>query len=145
MKIISHRANLNGRDPANENYPDMIEEVLGRGFDVEVDVWFHENRFFLGHDNPEHQVDMDLLKHPRVWVHAKNKEVVPWLKKERGVHWFWHENDKMTLTSNGYIWCFPGHEIDGGIMVDSGQGVPRGINIVGVCTNDPLSWKKLID
>ena len=57
-------------------------------------------------------------------------------------HWFWHEEDKVTLTSKGYVWCFPGYEVGGGIMVDHGQDVQPEINIAGVCTDDPIMWSK---
>ena len=38
-KIISHRGNLNGIDPNNENNPLIIKRALNRGFEVEIDVW----------------------------------------------------------------------------------------------------------
>ena len=27
-------------------------------------------------------------------------------------HYFWHEEDKYTITSKGYIWAYPGEEIN---------------------------------
>lgn len=145
MIIISHRGNIIGVDRETENNPEQITAVLNRGFEVEVDVWFRDDKLWLGHDGGEYEINIEFLQHPRIWVHAKNKEVVPILKRTRGIHWFWHENDTMTLTSYNYIWCFPGQEIDGCIMVDHGQVIPDGINIAGVCTDNPMRWKNIHD
>jgi len=140
--IISHRGNLNGVDPSSENKPDSIVQTLDLGFDVEVDLRLHNDKLYLGHDEPDYKVDLNFLKQSGVWVHAKNKEVIPILRNEKDIHWFWHETDQLTLTSRGYVWCFPGHEIDGGIMVDHGQDVQPEINIAGICTDDPIMWSK---
>jgi len=142
MIIISHRGNLNGIDSSSENNPDSIIEVLNLGFDVEVDLRLYNDKLFLGHDEPEYRVDLNFLKQSGVWVHVKNKEVIPLLRNETNIHWFWNETDQLTLTSRGYVWCFPGHEIGGGIMVDKGQTLSPEINIAGVCTDDPIKWKK---
>ena len=40
MKIISHRGNLTGPDPKQENKPSQILKVLEKGYEVEVDVWY---------------------------------------------------------------------------------------------------------
>ena len=47
MKIISHRGNLEGRIPEDENNPDYIHEAIESGFDVEIDLWLYENGFYL--------------------------------------------------------------------------------------------------
>jgi len=140
--IISHRGNLNGEDSSSENKPDSIVQSLDLGFDVEVDLRLHNDKLYLGHDQPNYRIDLNFLKQSGVWVHAKNKEVVNLLRNEKDIHWFWHETDQMTLTSRGYIWCFPGHEIEGGIMVDHGQFIPNKINVAGVCTDNPMRWRE---
>ena len=144
MLIISHRANLEGRNPKTENHPDQIFRAIEEGFDVETDAWFEDGKRYLGHDEPTYEVDDKFLELPKLWLHAKNKEAVGRLKFIN-TNWFWHQTDHLTLTSKGNIWCFPGHEIEGGIMVDNGGGIPEGIHIAGVCTDDPLSWKKLVE
>jgi len=50
FKFISHRGNLAGPMPEFENRPDYIDNALDLGFDVEVDLWSYDNKFFLGHD-----------------------------------------------------------------------------------------------
>ena len=143
MIIISHRGNLNGVNSDLENTPEAILRSLDLGFDVEVDLRLHNDKLYLGHDEPQYRVDLNFLKQSNVWVHAKNKEVVPLLINEKNIHWFWHETDQLTLTSRGYVWCFPGHEIEGGIMVDCEQKVPIGMALLGVCTDNPIKWSEM--
>ena len=142
MKIISHRGNLEGRIPEDENNPDYINEAIESGFDVEIDLWLYENGFYLGHDEPEYQIDLKFLKNEKLWVHAKSMETAEFLYKQPLIHWFWHETDKMTLTSKGYIWCFPGYSCKDCIIVDkSGRAPSCSDNIWGVCTDYPYRWE----
>ena len=50
MIFIAHRGNINGPDRANENNPLYIQNTLSKGFDVEVDVWYHHGKWLLGHE-----------------------------------------------------------------------------------------------
>ena len=145
MLIISHRGNLNGRNPETENHPDQIIRAVDEGFDVEVDVWFKDDMWYFGHDEPTYEMAQSYFNNwknkaiNKLWIHAKNLEAVEKLSLS-GMNWFWHENDKVTLTSKGYVWCFSGYETDGGIMVDSGQKTDK--KIFGVCTDNPRRWQK---
>jgi hypothetical protein len=51
MILISHRGNINGKQPDKENHPLYIFEAIKQGFQVEIDVWFIDGKFKLGHDN----------------------------------------------------------------------------------------------
>lgn len=106
QKFISHRGNLNGRNIATENHPKQIEHVLNLGIDCEIDVWYKNGRFLLGHDIPQFKVDVDFLQQKGLWCHAKNIDALLKMSK-KDIHFFWHENDKLTLTSQGYIWAYP--------------------------------------
>ena len=107
MLYISHRGNLNGINPKKENKPSYIFDALERSFDVEVDVWFVKDKFYLGHDEPKDLIDDKFLKIKKLWFHTKNIEALYELKK-LNVKCFWHQNDDVTLTSNGFIWTYPG-------------------------------------
>ena len=56
MLLISHRGNLNGIQKKRENSPTYINEALSKGYDVEVDVRFTDDKFFLGHDTNQYKV-----------------------------------------------------------------------------------------
>ena len=70
--FISHRGNLQGPDKNQENSPDYVQTALEKGYDVEIDVWFVNDVFYLGHDKPQYQIDESFLKNDKLWCHAKN-------------------------------------------------------------------------
>ena len=109
MIKISHRGNINGRIEEAENRPDYIEDTLRLGYDVEVDVWFLDGKFYLGHDEALYTTSKLFLSNPRLWVHCKNVDAVLELKHSK-VHYFWHETDTIALTSQGFMWAYPGKQ-----------------------------------
>lgn len=109
MILISHRGNMNGLNPHLENNQEYCEETIDRGFDVEIDVWYTD-AWWTGHDKPQYKVDTDFLKRREVWCHAKNIEALKRLL-DLGAHCFFHQNDNVTLTSQGYLWTYPTHQL----------------------------------
>jgi len=107
MILISHRGNISGADPASENSPLYIKSALDKGLNVEVDVWLKRGVWHLGHDFPQYQIKESFLRNPRLWCHAKNVEALFKLTKLR-IHCFWHQEDDVVLTSEGYLWTYPG-------------------------------------
>ena len=112
MILISHRGNINGKIPSKENEPFYIKEAIHLGYDVVVDVWYSNNTFWLGHDNPEYQIGLYFLLEnaDKLWCHAKNIEAIVEMKKEKTINCFWHQKDDITLTSKGHIWAYPGKQ-----------------------------------
>ena len=109
MILISHRGNINGRIPERENHPDYITEALNQGYDVEVDVWFINGEFYLGHDEPQYKTNKVFLSHNCLWIHCKNVEALDKFKFDN-INYFWHENDTVVLTSKRNIWAAPGKQ-----------------------------------
>ena len=120
-KLISHRGNTNGPNQNLENSIEYIESAIIKGFDVEIDVMYIENKFYFGHDKPQYLVDrsyIDSIK-DKAWFHCKNFDALYEFSKMIDVRYFWHENDSFTLTSNDFIWTYPGKTIsDRSIIVD---------------------------
>jgi hypothetical protein len=110
MILISHRGNISGPNPEKENHPEYILAALQAGYDVEIDVWFENGKFMLGHDEPQYEFPFDLLdkNYPKLWIHCKNMDALSVLNNlDPGgdkVNYFWHENDLGVLTSKSYIW-----------------------------------------
>ena len=75
MKLIAHRGNVDGPNPDKENHPDYINEAIILGYNVEIDVWFINNKYYLGHNNPIYEIKYNFLFDSRFWLHAKNGEV----------------------------------------------------------------------
>ena len=99
--FISHRGNLNGEEPEYENTTDYINNALSKGFECEIDVWFVKNEFYLGHDTPEEKIDIEFIlnNEKNLWIHCKNLECLEKFNDIKTPNYFWHENDKYTLTS----------------------------------------------
>lgn len=144
MIVISHRGNLNGPNPKQENKLSYIKEAIDLGFHCEIDLWVENDKYYLGHDMPQYLVSVhDLI--PMVnnlWIHCKNVEAMVKLTYT-GFHYFWHEEDKYTLTSNGYIWAYPGSAMH--IPSRSIAVMPEKTNIdisnfTGVCTDYPYRY-----
>lgn len=108
MKLISHRGNLEGLRQ-DENHPNRISEVLDLGFDVEIDVWYIDNSYFLGHDGPQYEVEESFTLQYGLWVHAKNIEALSALKNLTNC--FFHDVDAAVLTSKNFIWTYPGKRL----------------------------------
>lgn len=106
MKLIAHRGLINGPDKKLENQPNQILLSLEKGYDCEIDLWKIYDRFYLGHDHPEHRVEQSFLLQSNLWIHAKNLDALYWLSRT-DLTYFWHQNDDHIITSNGYIWTFP--------------------------------------
>ena len=109
MILISHRGNITGKQLEDENVPGYIERAVKLGYDVEIDVWFRDG-FYLGHDKPTYKVDIEYLQNNKLWCHAKNIDAIVEMRKYSDIHYFWHQEDDMTITSEGYIWVYPGKQ-----------------------------------
>ncbi len=110
MILISHRGNLNGKTD-DENKPKYIEEAISQDFDVEIDVWYIEDEFWLGHDIPQYKIEENFLENPRLWCHAKSIDTLYKMTSNSLIHCFWHQEDDVTLTSRGYLWTYPGKQL----------------------------------
>ena len=119
MIFISHRGNISGRIKDFENKPEYIEDALRLGFDVEIDLRFFKDKFYLGHDEPQYEISLEWLymRNSKLWIHCK--DINSLLKIcDKPLHYFWHEEDTLTLTSKNYIWAYPGKQIiEGSISV----------------------------
>ena len=110
MILIAHRGNLNGKSN-KENKPGYIHKALWQGFDVEIDVWYIDDEFWLGHDIPQYKIEENFLENPKLWCHAKNIDTLYKMSLNSLIHCFWHQEDDVTLTSRGYLWTYPGKQL----------------------------------
>ena len=106
MILISHRGNINGRNPNLENGQRSCQKAIDAGYNVEIDVHFYDGILWTGHDRPQYRVDDDFLLQEEVWCHAKDIMALRRLL-ELETHCFFHQNDPVTLTSKGYMWTYP--------------------------------------
>lgn len=119
MIKIAHRGNVNGPSD-RENEPEYLKDALAQGYELEVDVWFVAGTLWLGHDTPQYSVDYSFLASisDKSWFHCKNLEALAYFSHAlRHLRYFWHEEDKYTLTSTNRIWVYPGEEVPKGAVV----------------------------
>jgi len=108
MKLIAHRGNINGPNK-QENHPNYILETIKLGYDCEIDVRYINGQLFLGHDNPEYNIELNFLLENSnyLWIHCKNISALDFLLSYDQLNIFWHQEDSYTLTSKGFIWSYP--------------------------------------
>lgn len=117
MILIAHRGLINGPNSKLENTEFAISVALAEGFDVELDVWFDntDRTWYLGHDKPTYKTSLEFIAQKGLWIHCKNYIAALQLRdlvfQHKHLHFFWHENDARTLTSQGYWWTFPNKEL----------------------------------
>jgi hypothetical protein len=108
MRWILHRGNNNG-PMSIENNPIKIYDLLMKGYEIEIDVWYMNNKLFLGHHKPEHEIHEYFLDHTGLWIHCKDAETLEYMNtNKKDLHYFYHTNEDYVLTSKGYIWCYVG-------------------------------------
>jgi hypothetical protein len=58
------------------------------------------------------------------------------------LHYFWHEEDTLTLTSENYIWAYPGKQpIKGSIAVMPERGNDDLSKCIGICSDVIKKYK----
>lgn len=146
MIIISHRGHLDGPNPETENKPEQISYCIEKGYDVEIDLWYVNNEYFLGHDHPIYKVDLvDFIykNSMKLWIHCKNIEAFGMLADcGMSLNFFWHQEDLFTLTAWDYIWSYPNSKppyFRNQILLDFSKDVNfdyyKSLKIKGVCVD----------
>ncbi len=144
MILISHRGNINGKNELLENSPFYIDDAIDAGYDVEVDLRAIEGCFYLGHDENTFGITLQWLNERKdsLWIHCKNLEAIEWFSMIKSFNYFWHEEDKVTLTSKGYVWAYPGNQpIKNSIAVLPEIHNDNIKSCVGICSDFIESFK----
>lgn len=111
------------------------------GYDVEVDLWIIEDRFYFGHDEPQYEINMNQYFYLKsmLWYHAKNLEALKWRIENNIKYYFWHQEDNFTLTSNNYIWTYPGQKLTERsicVLPENANYTEKELNICwGICSD----------
>lgn len=142
MHVISHRGNISGRNEEKENSPEYIQVALDLGYEVEIDIWYNNDKYYFGHDSPLYEVEESFINgiKDRSWFHCKNEDALNNLSNDFiDINFFWHEVDKYTLTSKGYIWAYPGQKILKNSIILFPENYPNEENKIllssGICSD----------
>lgn len=150
MILISHRGNISGPKSESENHPTYIKRALSENYDVEIDVWYKDDKFYLGHDKPQYPIDSMFFQNFKLWAHCKNIEALYKLKTNPLINAFFHDQDDAVLTSQGYIWTFPKANIpltnQSIAVMPERVGEWPNLNLCyGICTDYVLEYQKDIN
>ena len=112
------------------------------GFDVEVDLWVGDTgQIGLGHDDLTYQLDTPWFQRrsTKLWIHCKNSKAINFAQS-LGLNYFFHDTDNYTLTSQGFVWVFPGETPVGrSIVLDiagfARPGTTQLGNAYGICSD----------
>jgi hypothetical protein len=144
---ILHRGLKQGPDKTLENTEALLWDRIREGWDVEVDCWYKEDSVWLGHDQPTHRLlDLRLLACPKAWIHCKNLAMLLYMAEHRpGAPFFSHDTDEAVLTSNGYIWCYPGVQGTTKSILVMPERAPSMVidyaKISGICSDYTSIWR----
>lgn len=112
---------------------------------------------FLGHDEPQYGMPFKWFveRYDKLWLHCKNVEAVvkiqsrkdflPW---EDELHYFWHQDDDITLTSKNILWTYPSKKLtDRSIcvmpeIIQNENSIDN--RIYGVCSDNIEHYKNLL-
>ena len=137
--LISHRGNINGANTDRENTTIAVNEAINKGYDCEIDLWAVENDIFLGHDFPQYKIEYSFLEDFKnnLWIHCKNFESLVYMQNfGNNFNYFWHEIDKFTITSKGYIWTFPGNRYyKNSVIVNLDENLILDTDCYGICSD----------
>lgn len=96
MIFIKHRAGIRDLRDLNEK------------LHAEIDVRYVDGAFYIGHDEPEEELEYSELKDvlPFLWVHCKNIEAYRRLLEnhENEIKFFVHNADDFAVVKGGYYW-----------------------------------------
>jgi len=147
MIRIAHRGNYKGRSASRENTISYIGEAIAAGFDVEVDVWLLERKWYLGHDFPKEEIGLSFLERPEIWTHAKDLQGYVSLYNNPKVHVFWHDKDDFVFTSKGIKWAQSNIITHDGIIVMPNESriiekiQDASVRPLGICCDDFTVYK----
>lgn len=147
MILISHRGNIDGPNVDNENKPSYISTAIEKGYDCEVDFWFTNNKFVLGHDEPQYEIPIEFIQsyYRKLWIHCKNYDALSKLIEiDRGgvyLNYFWHDTDDVIITSQGYMWANPGVYIENSIAVLPEHKEDKLEGRLGICSDYIINYE----
>lgn len=154
MIYISHRGNVSGIDTSAENHPDQIEKVINEyDFYCEIDLWYINNVFYLGHDNPQYVINYEFLNNSKLFIHCKNIAAIYQLNLRGQIFadYFFHDQDPCVLTKNNLIWTYPDEKNiltnqSIAVMVERVKDKWENVeNCFGICTDYPINYSKYLN
>lgn len=91
---------------------------------------------------------MNFLDNNKLWIHTKNLDCFYELSSFNLNH-FWHEEDKVILTSKGFFWNFPGTKLNEKksiyVLPEISEKFNNSLNYIGICSDYIIKYKYEIE
>lgn len=122
-QFLCHRGNLESKFVPDENRPDLLDRRISEAYGVELDLWCSDDKYWLGHDEPQYEVSFDWLMKDlsKKYIHCKDGETFEHMLLRCGregyrPHLFYHTKEDYALTTRGHVIVHPGiYLLDGSI------------------------------
>jgi len=155
VKIISHRGNLNGPNPNEENKFEYLLKAFQLGYIVELDLWKVNGKLYLGHDSPQYELDETIFINSKLLnnslIHCKNSDSLKYMiSLNLNLECFAHQEDDYAFTNKGTLLIHPNTKdvIKEGIimMPERGSFTENDIkNVYALCTDYPIKYNKEVN
>ena len=154
IKLISHRANLNGPCKEENELSSIMNCLVNYNYDAEIDVHFIDGLLHIGHDLPS-KFTLSVISFvntftsykDRLWIHCKNIEALSIFSKiDDNFNYFGHSDDEFVLTSRGYIFTRPNVIFEDAIVVmpeliSNGTILNNHFKCKGILTDYPIKYE----
>jgi hypothetical protein len=157
MIYISHRCNIDGLSKKQNSFGQaMFLMDMYDWLNIELDIWFKNGDFYLGHDEPEKKLINEemktLCKNKKIWLHCKNIETISHIlnRKNLKCNVFFHETDQCTLTYPTHkLWTFPKAKLTNRSICVLPEKVNYDIQSIkscyAICSDYILMYRSLIE
>lgn len=155
MKFISHRGNIFGIEKDKENTIYQAEKAIQEGYDIELDIWYWKDKWWLGHDYPHNEIDFGFVKDygHELWLHCKDVNTFYELNSLTAtvdINTFMNDKDIVALTSKRYFWTYNNGQLTNmsiAVMPEhpcNNWSIEDISKCAGICTDYPYHWKELL-
>lgn len=143
---VAHRGNIYNKQEENENSPEYIQEALSNEFFVEIDVWQRKNKTYLGHDEPQYQInlkDYPWYCNSNIFWHCKDMQTYIWFLENADYFCFFYQdspgiaaiNNSSIMRGQQIYWTYK-YPISRGILMIDSQIEAIENNIAGLCSDE---------
>jgi len=152
MILISHRGNVDTINLDRENTLEYIDSAIDKGYDVEIDLRKVDDKLYLGHDTPDNAVDYEWLlkRKDKLWIHVKDISAFCFCLNKQ-LRYFFHENERHTLISNGVIWSHDLNEATEQSIIPlikdkiTKKQLEKYKNVYGICSDYVAHYREIMN
>ena len=144
MLLISDKGNTNGPNILSQNTPDYIDSTINLGYNVKIDLWYHNDKCFLGDDGPKTEINWDwIIKNSSyLWINCRTTNTFSFLlENAKSLNFFYNKSDVIAMTSQGLAWSSADNPHTKGTITQDADQID---GVLGICSNHVSKWSRQI-